>query len=201
MSDIEKELKQYHILHKLEKYKNYNNKIKLLNKEEESKLAEYINKNYNTMDEIEMKMIALKCMDINDIKKHILSFELENYIQEPVEHMELTDFIKQVKKIFIRYQCKAGGFIIEDIEWTIHKTGSHDYDILENEILFANTIAVCDEDDIELENYFNNLLPRLNSVAKNITVELREDHGKRNNHILIWATDTTKTPTDTVIGL
>lgn len=194
----EKDLKHYHILHQLESYKNYNKKISLMNTEDQTQLAEYIHNNYNTMDETEMKILALKCLEINSIKKILLSFELENYNEQPVEHLSLTDFMIKAQHILRRYQCKAGGFNVEDTEWIVHKTGSIEYDVMENEILFANTIAICDEEDDELEDYLNHILRRLNCIAKNIIVEIREDHGKRNNHLLIWATDTT---IDVVVGL
>ena len=72
------------------------------------------------------------------------------------------------------------------------------YEVMENEILFVNTIAVCDEENDELSDYLDCILKRLNSIAENITVELREDHGSRNNHLLIWATNTTQ---ELTIGL
>jgi len=198
MSDIEKEMKQYHHLHQIEQCKNYNNKVHTMKEDNKTELADYIHTNYNTMDEIEMKTIALKCLDQNSIRKILLSFELENYQEQPVENMSLTDFTIKARKILQRYQCRAGGFNIEDTEWIVHQAGSIDHEVMDNEILFVNTIAVCDEEDDELEEYLNNIIKRLNSIATNITVEIREDRGKRNNHLLIWATDTTQ---EVVIGL
>lgn len=198
MSNIEKEMKQYHHLHQIEECKKYNNKICKIKEDDKHKLAEYIYHNYSTMDEIEMNIIALKCLDQNSIKKILLSYELENYQESPVEHMSLTDFANKAQQILRRYQCKAGGFNMEDTEWVIHKKDSIEHDVMENEILFVNTIAVCDEEDDELEEYLGNIMRRLNSIAKNITVEIREDHGKRNNYLLLWATDTTQ---EVVIGL
>lgn len=198
MSDIEKEMKHYHHLHQIEQCKNYNNKIHKMKNDDKNTLAEYIHNNYDKLDETEMKIIVLKCLDQNSIKKILLSFELENYQELPVENMSLTDFTIKAQKILQRYQCRAGGFNVEDIEWIIHKVGSIDHEVMDNEILFVNTIAVCDEEDDELEEYLNNIIKRLNSIAKNIIVEIREDRGKRNNHLLIWATDISQ---EVVVGL
>lgn len=195
---MEKEMKHYHHLHQIEKCKNYNNKIYKIKEDEKKTLAEYIYQHYDTMDETEMKILAVKCLEQNTIKKILLSYELANYHEEPVEHMSLNDFINKAQQILLRYQCKAGGFNVEDTEWVVYKAGSTEYEVMENEILLVNTIAVCDEEDDELEEYLEYLMKRLNSIAKNITVELREEHGKRNNHLLIWATDISQ---EVVIGL
>jgi len=201
---MEKEMKKYNLLHILEKQTNYQNNINLKESQESQELANYIHKNYYKMDEIELKLIALKCIDLNEVKRIILSYELKNYKPEQKNGtMSLNKFKIHAFKLFNRYQCKAGGFYIEDNEWIMHDNTSVKYEVDNNELLFENTISVVDENDNESEYFLEYLVKRLNLIADNIDVELRQ---KQNEHskvinVLLWVTDKNIESTDCIVGL
>jgi hypothetical protein len=188
----EQEMKLYNIKHNLEKNKNYINRVNTVSKNEKHELGKYIYNNYDKMDEIEMKLFVLKCMDINEIKRTLLLYELKNYQHKsPKNTKTLNEFKYDALKVLKRYHWKAGGFFVEDSDWIIHNTTSTNHEIRENELLFENTISRCDVDDDETDMYLQLLVDRLNLIAKNITVEIRMkvDEYMKSCSLLLWATD------------
>lgn len=198
---MENEMKKYNFMHNLEENSNYNNNIDQKNKQDKQELAEYINKNYNKMDDVERKLIAIKCLDTNEIKKTLLLFELKNYKQKPEISMSLSKFKLHALEIFNRYQCKAGGFLIEDNDWIVHDSTSIYHEVELNELLFENTIDPDDINDNESDIFLKYLVKRLNSIAENIDVELRHRTEKKIIKLLIWATDKNVESSKDVIGL
>jgi hypothetical protein len=196
--DCEDEMKKYNLMHQLEYYKNYdiNNKGNDLESED---FANYLYNNYNKMDEIELKKNVLKCISLNNIKKVLLDFELSHHKFIPTK-MTLTDFLSKAKIIFNRYQGKAGGFLLEDNEWSVHESKSEEFYVKLNELLFVNTLDETDCDNYETEQYLKKLTRKLNTIAENIKVELRYKNEKKNCLVLIWATDSEKI-IETKIGL
>ena len=174
-----KEMNHYKLLHNMEKYDNYNNDLYRKSHKDRRFLANYIHDKYNTMDETEMKLLAMKCLDINKIKHILLNFELENFKQTPYEQLSLDKFKLYAINILNRYQCKAGGFCFEDKEWIIHDKESKIHDVAENELLFENTISIADDNDMETENYLHYLIKQLSYIAENIKIEWRPKHVKK----------------------
>lgn len=203
-TSLELEMKKYNLLHNLEKHNNYINNVRKKPHTVKKDLAEYIRSNYDTMDETEMKIIAMKCLDVNEIKKTLLFYELKNYKRAPSTIMTLEKFKIHAVNIFNRYQCKAGGFCIEDNEWMVYDKSCIKYDVSENELLFENTICVVDNDDIETDIFITYLIKQLNHVATNIYTEFRQkqEHKSKVIKLLIWATDTNQVISDDgTIGL
>ena len=200
--DMEHEMKKYKIMHNLEKYKNYKNEVYTKSLDEKLQLAKYIHKNYNNMDEIEMKKVVLKCLDMNDIKKILLLYELKNNPSIP-KQMSLNEFKSKVVNIFNKYQSKAGGFLLEDNEWIIHDHTSSRYEVREHELLFENTINTHDMDDNDTNMYLKYLMQKLSSLSENINVELRHknNHNSKMVNLLIWAIDKNKKSQTQIIGL
>jgi hypothetical protein len=202
MSDIkqiETEMKRYNTEHKLETLKNYNLFLSKDNIDKRLELAKYIHDNYNTMDDIEMQTMLTKCLDIHKIKSLLLQYELENYEEEELKkYMSLDEFKKKALYIFTRYQCKAGGFLMEDSEWIIHDKTTTNYDVKENELLFENTINIIDVNNNEIDTYLFYIIKRLTSLSENIDVELRQQVKNKTVHLLIWVTDMTK---EDIVGL
>ena len=154
--------------------------------------------NYDKMNNIDMHDLLLKCIDSNTVWLLLLKYELENYETIPTKYMSLEEFKENTLQIFARYQSKAGGFLLEDIDWVVHNSTSTVYDVKENELLFENTLNIIDMDNDDIDNYLFHLIKRLNSLAENIEVDLRQQLKHKTVHILIWANDKTK---DDVIGL
>ena len=188
---VPKDLLQYHVLHQLEVCKNYeltngNDKDESNNEE----LVTYIHNNFDRMDEVEMGKLLLKCLGVNDIKKNLLAFEFKHYKRKTVPTMTLDHFEKIAFEIINRYQWKAGGYYIEDQEWTVHRPGSSEYDVKKNELLFENTIDKFDLDSEELDEFLSTLKEHLNSVAENITTDVRyKNELKKIIRILLWFED------------
>lgn len=194
---------KYIFLHKLEEHKNYQNRLHN-DKKKDTELAEFIFTNYNKMDDNELKVIALKCMDLNDVRRTLLSFEL-NYYSPSKQDKELTlrEFKCEAMQLLNRYQCKGGGFMLEDSEWAVHDCNSVKYNVEENELLFENTINLVDKNDYETDNYLDLITNRLNLLSNNIEVEIRQkqhDYEKVIS-ILLWATDKNVYASDSIVGL
>lgn len=189
--NIQKEMKVYDLMHRLESSKNYLFSDDERSKEERQELAEFIYNNLDKLDEFELKTIALKCMSNKDIKRYLLSYELKNYNIKCVEKMSLDQFLLIALSYLNRYQWKAGGFFIEDDQWTVYRHGDYDLstNVRANEILFENTVYFTYSHDYDTVSYLDSLTDILNSIATNISVEIRENREGKIVHLLIWATD------------
>lgn len=199
----DKEMKKYQVLHTIEKCSNYSNNVSKYDIEKSKELAEYISVNYDTMDEYEMRRIASKCMDINAVKKNILAFELKNYVPVNEITLSLDQYKGEAFKVFHRYQCKAGGFNLEDNEWILYDKSTPKYDVKQNELLFENTISFVDEYDDDIEEFLYYLIKRLSSIAKNISADLRyrQNDNSKVLSILIWITDNNMQVDECEVGL
>lgn len=194
---IEQELFTYNVLHQLEKFKNYNlNDWNTNTLEQNTDSAKYLHENMDKMDEIEMGNYLLKCIGPIEIKKQLLTFEFKNYKYELVDSMSLDEFTKKAIVLINRYQWKAGGYLIEDNEWTVYKTDfeNSNYNVKKYEVLFENTLDKSDLNDEETYDFINQLLKHLNSLCKNIKVEFKQEIEKRIVKLLLWIVDKTQEP-------
>lgn len=156
-------------------------------------LATYIHDKFSSMTEQEMRQLIGKCLSITQIKHILLRYELKSYKSDPVE-MSLDKFVHKAKKLISHYQCKAGGFKIEDIEWYIHRSNSTEYDVEEHEILFENTISKFHYYSPETQEYIDSLIKQLENIATNIEIEERYQEKNGIMFILLWARDINKKP-------
>ncbi|CAH6421460.1 Hypothetical protein KVN_LOCUS276 [uncultured virus] len=182
-----KEMNLYNFLHKLDKLKNYNkDHSKIKNK---NQLSRFLNDNYHSMTNEEKKILLNKCLTSEKINYLLLNFELK-YFKPISKPMSLQEFTKETIKILNRYQCKAGGFFIEDNDWLIcDNLNNNNYELKHNEVVFENTISIYDMDDSETQKYFKYLLNRLNNLCDDINVELRYIESNKDKIIwlLLWA--------------
>jgi hypothetical protein len=178
---MEHEMKIYNTLHQMEKYKNYSPYLSSTNLQQSHEFADYIHNTYNTLSDEEIKQLTLKCLSVNDCKHLLLLHELKYHQIQPKEHMTIDEFTKIALYYLNRYQCKAGGFFIEDTEWTVKQSQS--------EVLFENTVFYKYSNDYDTCLFLDLIINKLNSIAKNITVELREKNDSKIIYILLWATD------------
>lgn len=158
------------------------------------KLLELIGEDYKKMSEEELQNIGKKIIPINSIKKSIMSYEFINLKIKPIK-MSLYECVKIGEKIINKYQCKAGGFDIEDEKWIMHKIDSEEYNVKENEILLENTICEYNFKNNETQKYLKKLLEIFNSIATNIVVTLDHIVLEEDDDIsilLIWFVDKSK---------
>jgi len=135
-------------------------------------------------------------LDEKHIDRLLLEHELSTRkIQKNNRKLDLETFKKEAIEIFNRYQGKAGGFLIEDLEWTIYEKNDivsclDDCDVKENELLFLNTIKGVDFDNLENELYLDKIVQLLKNLCSNIKVQFRFREGKKDIfYLLIWAND------------
>jgi len=177
----EEEMMKYIKAHEQEALNNYGyDKDKT--DEKKQKIATFIHDHYDTMDMKAMRKIVLDCMTEKKIRKELLEFELRHYIEKS-KSMSIQIFTEKAKFILDRYQCKAGGFYIEDMDWEIHGPESEKYDVKNHEVLFANSVDKTDKDDNENLHYLKRLVTRLNSLSEEIEVKY-EFYGPEKG--LIW---------------
>jgi len=193
----EKELKKYNNLQQLDN--NCDKSVCNLSNDEKRELAKYIHKNFDKMDESEMKHIVTKCLDMSTIKNILMTFEFNYYNSRPVE-MTLDSFVNKANAIFDRYQTKVGGFLIEDKKWVLHKYDSKYFNVSENSVLFQNTIDVLDNNDYSTNEYLNKLVSKLNKISTNIEVKLELLEKKKITYILLWC-DLIDPSEDSIVGL
>lgn len=173
---------KYNQLVKLEKLKDYRYKS-------EKNIIDCDNLDNITCED--RKKLLLDCLSDNEIKMHLLKYELVNKTFDEISNeLSLSEFEVKAINLIEKFHWKAGGWKIEDSEFIIHKSDSKVYDVLQNEILFENTIDRSDLNDEENEFYLNHLIRHLNSLCNNINVEWNFKGTKNKTaRLLIWCTD------------
>ena len=83
-----------------------------------------------------------------------------------------------------RYQSKAGGFLIEDNEWIIHRNNSTDYEIKKNQVVFENSVSIENIKDYDTINYLKKILLLLNKFSDKINVS--EEFIKSKKDGVVW---------------
>ncbi len=154
-------------------------------------LAKNIHKNFNAMSSDGLKNTVIKCMTEKQIKKIIMEFELRHYRPVSKGDMSLEKFIKKALRVLSRYQCKAGGYYIEDTKWTVHRSNSDDYEVEDYQTLLVNSIDIKDHEDNETIEYMKNIVEYLNCLSDNIEVEQDVYDPEKYDIIwlLLWFTD------------
>ena len=174
-------LKKYNILHHIDNNRFYrpihhgkteNAEPDIgLNKQE---LASFIKNNYNKLSYEEKKSLVLKCLDEKEINAILLRYEYYNDEDlKPVKYMPLNDALSAILKIINRYQSKAGGYVVEDVDWTVIRHTDDSEKVKDNQILLQNTVTINEKDDGELSEYLKELEYKLGKIAENITIDIR----------------------------
>jgi hypothetical protein len=147
-------------------------------------LAKYIHDNYDTMDELEMRSVAMKCLELNEIRDILLTFEFNNYESHSIE-MTIEKFIKIALRMFKKYHRISE--YLEDSDWIVHRSDSPHFEVGINEVTFQNTVDNADNEDSELNNYLYKMVEKLDNIASNIDVSLEMIEKKKITYVLIWA--------------
>lgn len=181
-------IKLYNILCRIE-----NNSIFIpTSKNNNTDLAELINKTYNSMTPEEMRYIALKCLTDTDIKHILLKYELQNLQREPSD-IPLNEFEKIATKQLLKYQSRAGGFRFGNRIWKLYDSTSKKYHIYNNEIVFENTLDANSFKDHETLEYLNDILLVLNNISTKIKVTIHSKYFYRDKiHIIMLKCKETK---------
>jgi hypothetical protein len=156
------------ILYDLNKHSNYG--IDSVKECDDNNIVQHIAKDYHNMTDFELNQLVVKTMTNKEIRSRLLLHELRFYEQTPKYMCSLDKFKQEVQKLLIRYSHKAGGFKIDDREWTCHDHASKQYKIYVNELVFENTISKDYISDAECCEFLRLLIKRLNMIAINIRV-------------------------------
>lgn len=188
MTDIETDMRRYNTQHVITACSNYGIKLEHTDK---SHLANYIHDNFDTMDDYEVRHIAYRCLTTNQLKSIVLNHELTHLEYESEEHMSLQTVAQKVIELLQRYQWRAGGYKIEDPQWSLYAHTSKDRHVEENEILLENTIDRDFSMDLETLDFLNKIVRLANQLAHNIYCELRfkDVREDRLSYIYIWLCD------------
>lgn len=138
-----------------------------------------VNLSYDKVDDNEIVQDVLQIMGINCFKKYLYQHQLSQITKyaendKPANKMSLSDFSVKANTLLGTYQWKAGGYNLEDREWSMYdcKTGTN-YDVDNNELMFVNTVPLKIGVDRELDRYTDLLVQHLNKFSANISVECR----------------------------
>lgn len=137
-------------------------------------IAKFIRDKFDSLSEDEMRKIVIRCMSLKKVKSELLKFELKHYEQETNKNINLQEFAAIAEKILNRYQGVAGGFKVEDFEWTQveRKTQylGNNFEVKKNEIVFLNSIDKLDKNDNELSLYLKRIVEYLDNISNKVDV-------------------------------
>ena len=175
-NDKIKDMKMYNIQHKLNKIDN------TFNKKKEYIVDDTIN-NINRMDKKDMDKLLNKCLSYNQTRTLLLKYEMKN--RKSIKNFDTLDnVIKYISNLLHRYHHRAGGFLLEDDTWTVHKSLSKKYNINSNQVYFENSVPkeyVHDNDTIE---YIRDIYNMLNNINENLKVKYELKNSRHDN--IIW---------------
>ena len=158
----EKEIKIYNLFQRMDNLGDFN---KIIKDDQTNFLSTFISDNYDKMDIDEMKNIVLKCVTDNGIKHILLDYELSNLKYE-TKNISLNEFKTKATYFLNRY--KMVGFQFRN-NWILLNNDTTLIQILDNEIIFMNTIDEksfhSDENAIFLQNIIR-LLSRISFRVK-----------------------------------
>lgn len=155
---------------------------------EKRNLARYINEHFNDMKLNDMIKLLQQCMTEKQIKKTLLEFEFKYIDVIKPRDLDLDEFVGNALKILKRYQCKAGGYYIEDTDWIVHRKDSVKYDVKNNEVLFENSVDKIDFLDNETQYFIKRIASILNGLSNDIDVDYDFSESKEDGitWVLIW---------------
>jgi hypothetical protein len=177
---LRNDILKYNELHRQELQYNFGLNTKI------NKNPDLASKIRCTIDECNNKQLndmLLEVINEKKIRSILLDYELQNYKVEPID-MTIKEFQIKAVEIFNRYHWKAGGFYIEDRQWTIHNYKSTIHNIRDYELLFENSIDKYDFEDNETQKYLKKILRVLNSLSNNIIVQY--DYRLSKNDGIVW---------------
>jgi hypothetical protein len=181
------DMKAYNLFHQMDRLENYGRDRE--NIDCDKNLGGYIKKNYDKMDMIEKKRLLTKIIPDHEVNRILLDYEMSHLTIIP-KPMSLDQFEKKALKILLRYQCRAGGFYIEDREWAVYHYGSPDVQLNENEILFENTVCKIDILNPDTEHYLQNVNRILRQISNDIEIDIQVEPTTKDSSlswVLIWA--------------
>lgn len=147
---------------KRDRLDEYKNKVEINNKftdyfiSDSNDIAKLIHANIESMTHEDQYTIITKILNPIHMKHILLDYELKN-IDLNCKMENMYDFVKFTQKSLSRYNWKAGGFLLEDSEWTLHHHRSKKYSLTENEVVFENSILDIYRDDERVMDFLRDI--------------------------------------------
>ena len=163
---MDKIMHEYDIRHRKESKENYESDDEHELTHDNKELAKKIyseTDNHKYLQEVISK---------RDIDKFLLKYELK-YLELEPEKMSQELFIKKTLSLIKRYQCKAGGYGIEDYEWEIYKDDFKNYRLKDNEIYLENTIDKFNAKDYDTTLFLKRITRLLNTLSTDVDVSYK----------------------------
>lgn len=194
-----KEMELYNKMHNEAQMQNYiysediRQTVPNNNDQQKTALALHINHNWNNMNHSDKSLTLSKCYSEQKLDSELLAYELKHLNMSTVDYVGIHEFEKVAKTLLKRYQWKAGGFYIEDIDWISHKKGSK-YVLGKNQLVLENTIDTVDFHSETFTDFMKKIGNKLNNIAQNISVSIKYDISKTDSltWIIIKCSDNTK---------
>lgn len=169
---------------------------------EKEAIAKKIHQSIDKCPISEIPKLHNLCTTEKEYRRQILAFELKYYKGKP-QSMSLTEFRDAAQSILDRYQSKAGGNLIEDLDWTFYTSEDNVEGrvVMENELLIENSIPRCDAEENETNYYLEAIVEQLRQLSDDIKIDLRFNDDHDITWIWIWCTHKKMGSTVPKIGL
>lgn len=176
--DYFKALEEYHD-------NNYGHELYLLKKfkltEENKKVGQYIHDNYDNMDLKQRKDYLFEHIDPMEVNKLLLKMELDTWFPKPVKSMSKEEFIDQFNLLMKRYQCKAGGYYLNEFMWKVRDTDFRETIVEDDEFYLQNTIDTRQAKHFDTVFFLTKIAQKLSLLADNIKCEYVPEKSDRDH--------------------
>lgn len=188
---MQEKMETYDALHKIDANENYMSDTDELYsdyeyniKDEEKSLAfKMKNNNYKKISHSEKIKLLPKHVSEQRIERELLKYELKHYIPTKEKH-NLKSFLRETMSLLKRYQCKAGGYYIEDYEWTVYENDFKNREVSSNDIYLENSIDKFDAKDYDTVLFMKRIIRILDSLSDDIDVTYEMEESKEDD--LSW---------------
>lgn len=133
----------------------------------------------NLSNDDKLKLLFKYCGQ-DFLNNELLKLEFYNFYPNNKQKLKLTEVFTLTQKIINKYQWKAGGFFIDDLEW-----------ILENKddnYVLKNTIDNLDSRDNDTINFMKNICRIINGHVSNykLNFDIQEDTVNKISRLLFY---------------
>lgn len=127
------------------------------------------------------------------LQERLLQHELTHFLPTP-SNLDLTKFAQKAQDILLRYQSDPDAKLLDDNIWSLHTPTSTEYSVVNNEILFVNTIIKHHYDKSNTKQYIKHIIKQLNNLSPNINVTYERRYLKKDDllWLMIWCSTENK---------
>jgi hypothetical protein len=166
-------------LYRLDDYSNYGSSGYFRDiKDDDNHLVDFIHNNYEKLSDEDLKSILTKILDIKQVKKFVLLYDLLNHTPIKDNNLDLFSFKKIIDNYLNRYTHRAGGFNLEDNTWRCS------FNAYEKKLSYLNTVSKLDY-DIETRSFIKILCDKLNSYTDHYKLVYKKKDTEGDNIVYV----------------